>query len=52
MIKIDLHVHTFYSDGKYSPEVMVKHSLKVGLNGIAITDHDTSGAHKELKDIL
>jgi len=49
MIKIDLHVHTFYSDGKYSPEVMVKHSLKVGLNGIAITDHDTSEAHRRVK---
>ncbi|WP_221290751.1 CehA/McbA family metallohydrolase [Stygiolobus caldivivus] len=48
-MKIDLHVHTFYSDGKYSPELMIKTALKKGLDGIAITDHDTSEAHKRIK---
>lgn len=37
----DLHIHTNFSDGKYSPEEVVAMAKKVGLNYIAITDHDT-----------
>jgi len=50
MLKIDFHVHTFYSDGKESPQVMLNYALKIGLDGIAITDHDTSKAHLVFKD--
>ncbi len=38
---VDLHMHTTASDGRLSPEELVKLSLKKGLNAIAITDHDT-----------
>lgn len=37
----DLHIHTNFSDGKFSPEEIVSMAKKVGLNYISITDHDT-----------
>lgn len=40
-MKIDLHVHTRYSDGKEDPKVMLEYAKKQGIH-IAITDHDTS----------
>jgi len=36
----DLHVHTTFSDGTFSPAEIVKFAKKAGLNSIAITDHD------------
>jgi hypothetical protein len=42
MIKVDLHVHSCFSDGSETPEFLVEYSRKVGLDLIAITDHDTS----------
>ncbi|MFA5316937.1 MAG: PHP domain-containing protein, partial [Dehalococcoidales bacterium] len=41
MSKIDLHLHTTASDGRYSPEEMVTKMAGPGLEVIAITDHDT-----------
>lgn len=46
-MKFDLHVHTNYSDGKYSPQEMIDKAIEKGLNGIAITDHDTVSALSE-----
>jgi len=47
MVKIDLHVHTNYSDGVDSVEEIVRHAEKIGLDGIGIVDHDTfEGLHK------
>jgi hypothetical protein len=37
----DLHLHTFFSDGTYSPEEMVSHGRRNGLSALALTDHDT-----------
>jgi len=50
-LKIDLHVHTCYSDDATSSlEEIIFYAKKKGLNGIAITDHDTlEGARKALK---
>lgn len=36
----DLHVHTYLSDGTFSPEKVVEYSKAKGLDAIAITDHD------------
>ena len=36
----DLHVHTYFSDGTFSPEEVVKCALERGLACIAICDHD------------
>ena len=37
----DLHTHTVYSDGKYTPEELVAAAKAAGLSYLAITDHDT-----------
>src|SRR5260370_22767102 len=37
----DLHLHTFFSDGTYSPEEMVSKARLKELAAIALTDHDT-----------
>jgi len=41
MNAIDLHCHTIASDGLLSPAEVVAHAAKLGLETIAITDHDT-----------
>lgn len=38
---IDMHIHTNFSDGIYSPSELVDYVINKGLDGIAITDHDT-----------
>jgi predicted metal-dependent phosphoesterase TrpH len=37
----DLHLHTQFSDGTFTPEELVLHAQKHGLACIALTDHDT-----------
>jgi len=51
MIKLDLHIHSEYSDdGMGSPEEIIKYLQKRGLQGMAITDHNTlEGSFKALK---
>jgi 3',5'-nucleoside bisphosphate phosphatase len=36
----DLHLHSRYSDGEWSPEKLVRAAAKIGLGAIALTDHD------------
>jgi predicted metal-dependent phosphoesterase TrpH len=38
--RMDLHVHTTFSDGDMTPEEVVKEAKRLGLAGVAITDHD------------
>ena len=40
-MKFDLHVHSYYSDGLYSPRKIIDYAIEAGLRGIAITDHDS-----------
>lgn len=40
-LSADLHTHTKFSDGMLSPEKMVNQAIAIGLNALAITDHDT-----------
>ena len=37
----DLHLHTNFSDGTFTPEELVLQAQKAGLSCIAVTDHDT-----------
>lgn len=39
---VDLHAHTTASDGELSPTALVQAAKAVGLEAIAITDHDTT----------
>jgi predicted metal-dependent phosphoesterase TrpH len=40
-MKVDLHIHTTASDGRLSPEEVVRVAAEQGLSVIAITDHDS-----------
>ena len=40
MSKVDLHLHSCVSDGKYTPAEVVSKAAGLGLNVIALTDHD------------
>jgi len=42
---IDLHTHTTESDGTLSPEQLVAEGRRIGLQALAITDHDTFGGY-------
>jgi predicted metal-dependent phosphoesterase TrpH len=37
----DLHLHTFFSDGTFSPEELATRAHAEGLHAIALTDHDS-----------
>ncbi len=39
-MKTDLHIHTYFSDGVFTPEKIIDSAIEVGLGAIAITDHD------------
>jgi predicted metal-dependent phosphoesterase TrpH len=39
--RIDLHVHSTASDGKFSPQVIVEKAAALGLKYMALSDHDT-----------
>ena len=49
-MKIDLHIHTTYSDGMLSPTQIVDTAVECGLDVIAITDHDNVLSHKIAQD--
>ena len=38
---IDLHTHTNFSDGQYSPNELIKKAIANNVSVLAITDHDT-----------
>ncbi len=48
-MKIDIHTHSSYSnDGSVSPKEILKHAKKIGLDGIAITDHNEIKGSRKL----
>lgn len=46
-IKLDLHLHTKYSDGLFEPYKLIDLAVDKGMDAIAITDHDTISAIEE-----
>jgi len=42
---IDLHLHTTASDGRSSPEQLVRRLVAAGIRTCAITDHDTTAGY-------
>ncbi|MCD6472685.1 PHP domain-containing protein [Candidatus Aerophobetes bacterium] len=50
MERIDLHIHSIYSDGSFTPEEIVYRAKKLKLKVISITDHDSiSGIEEEIE---
>ena len=47
---VDLHAHTYHSDGTLSPTELVELALEKNLTALAVTDHDTSGGVAEAVD--
>ena len=45
----NLHCHSIYSDGQYSPTELVTIAKKEGYRAIALTDHDTVAGCPEMK---
>ena len=37
----DLHLHTLFSDGTFTPEELAGRGARCGLAAMALTDHDT-----------
>lgn len=49
---IDLHVHSLYSgDNDSDPEETIRHAVKLGLHGIAFTDHYSYGASEPVEKL-
>lgn len=37
----DLHTHSIFSDGTWTPEALIREAQRIGLSAIALTDHNT-----------
>lgn len=48
--RVDLHSHTTLSDGSLTPRELVRLAVRVGLDVLAVTDHDTTEALGEALD--
>ncbi len=46
-MNIDLHTHTFYSDGRYSPAELIDAAAQHGIRILAISDHDNTRGSRE-----
>jgi 3',5'-nucleoside bisphosphate phosphatase len=47
--RVDLHLHTCYSDGRASPQELVEHAALLDLQTIAITDHDNARGSRQAR---
>jgi predicted metal-dependent phosphoesterase TrpH len=45
---VDLHTHTLRSDGVLEPADLVRDAVAAGIRTLAITDHDTLAAYRDL----
>lgn len=51
--KIDLHVHSYMSDGSCSPKNIIKLASEKGIKAIALTDHDSvEGVNEAAEEAL
>lgn len=50
-MRIDLHTHTHRSDGTVSPGDLVRHARELGMDVLALTDHDTTEGWTEAADV-
>lgn len=45
--RADLHCHSTFSDGTFTPEELLQEAKVKGLQGLSITDHDTTAAYSD-----
>lgn len=50
--RFDMHTHSTASDGAYTPSELVERAYRLGLSGLAITDHDTLSGLDEAGDTI
>ena len=51
-MKVDLHIHTSFSDGAFTPEKIVDIAIEAGMDVIAITDHDNVLSYEHAKNYI
>src|SRR5690554_6393814 len=44
----DLHLHSIYSDGTFTPSSLIEMAREKGLNTVALADHDTVAGVSEM----
>jgi hypothetical protein len=49
-MRADLHIHSYHSDGRYSPAQLVEYAAQNKLDIIALTDHDTTSGLAEARE--
>lgn len=47
---VDMHIHSTHSDGTKTVEEILKKAEELGLDFIAITDHENCGAYQEIEE--
>lgn len=47
---VDLHMHTYASDGRWTPEELVAHLREQGFRLVALADHDTMRCVPEMRE--
>ncbi len=50
MPRIDLHTHSHESDGTFTPSEVVRRAAELGLDVVALTDHDTTSGLEEASE--
>ncbi|SJZ70424.1 PHP domain-containing protein [Anaerorhabdus furcosa] len=50
-MKVDLHIHSFYSDGTLSPREIVDEAIKNQVGYMSLTDHNQSTGCKEMMEL-
>jgi len=52
MRKVDLHLHTYASDGEWSADQVIEHLDKNNIKIFAVTDHDEVGCVPEITELV
>ncbi|WP_253274195.1 PHP domain-containing protein [Myxosarcina sp. GI1] len=48
----NFHLHTIFSDGRMSPYGLIQQAVRIGMTGLAITDHHTVDGYLDIQQSL
>ena len=48
-MKVDLHCHSHFSDGKHTAGFLIERALANNVTHLALTDHDCTNVHVDLE---